>query len=246
MAPRRDRTRRALAIDHPTSVAFLDESGSIAQDRIFAVGCLKLENPSVLLRALQRLRDRRQWYAEIHFQQVKDRAIPIYQEIIELIAATSGATFSCFVADRHVADPVQRFGSPWRAYEKLATQLLLGSIAREELVTVLADDYSTPPGVQFEVDVREEVNRRLGRLGVVSICRLSSHAADGLQLVDLLTSAVCFEYRQSVGLAATQNPKAELAHFVRQTFAVDSFLNGHRDQRLNVAQYADLPGPEPQ
>jgi hypothetical protein len=35
---------------------------------------------------------------------------------------------SCFVADRATADPVERFGSPRPAYERLATQPLPGTV----------------------------------------------------------------------------------------------------------------------
>ena len=47
----------------------------------------------------------------------------------------------------------------------------------------------------FETDVRESVNSRLGRLAVTSVCRLHSRAAVPLQLVDMLTAAVAFEFR---------------------------------------------------
>jgi hypothetical protein len=136
-----------------------------------------------------------------------------------------------------VADPVSRFGSPWAAYERLAAQLLIGSIQPEELVCVLADEYSTPDHVQFEKDVRELVNTRLGRLAVTSVCRLDSRAAVPLQLVDLLTAAVAFEFRQSLGLAGTTSPKADLARYVRDAYAVASFLGGVDRRGINVKTY---------
>jgi len=75
------------------------------------------------------------------------------------------------------------------------------------------------------------------RSAITKVLRLRSHAADGLQLADLLTSAVTFEFRQSVGHAGEHSPKAQLALYVRSAFGVGSFLNGHRDSRLNVALY---------
>lgn len=225
--------RDTLPYDHPTAVVFLDESGSISQDRFFSVGCLKIAEPSVLLRAVQKLRDQHHWYNEIHFTELTSKALPFYERVVELIAA-SDAEYSCFVADRQAADPVVRFGTPWRAYEKLASQLLLGSIKPRELVTVLADNYSTPDDVFFEQDVRAEVNRRLKRLAVLSVCRLDSGAADPLQLVDLLTSAVTFEFRQSAGIAGAKSPKAKLAAKVRAEYGVSSFLQSHKGARVNV------------
>lgn len=159
--------------------------------------------------------------------------------MIRTIAAADGAEFSCFVADRDAFDPVARFGSPWVAYEKLATQLLIGSVRPGQLLSVLADNYSTPDHVMFEQDVRKEVNRRLRRLAVVTVCRLDSRAADPLQLVDLLTSAVTHEFRQSAGLAGSASPKAHLAAELRSSYGVESCMSGCEAPALNVKLYRE-------
>src|SRR5690606_29411616 len=150
------------------------------------------------------LRDRRRWYGEFHFAALKPRDVRLYKEVVDIVAS-SDAVFSCFVVDRHAGDPVARFGGPWKAYEKLASQLLVGSIRQGELVTVLADDYSAPDDVYFERDVCAAVNTRFNRLAVAKVVRLNSKAADGLQLADLLTSATTFEFRQAAGLAGTRS-----------------------------------------
>lgn len=158
----------------------------------------------------------------------------------------SDASFSCFVADRQQHDPVSRFGTPWAAYQRLAEQLILGSISQREILTVLADNYSTPAHVTFEEDLKRDVNRRLGRLGVLNVCRLDSRSTDALQVVDLLTSAVTFEFRQSAGLVAgTSSPKAQLAAYVRTTYGVRSCMNGCRCKGLNVALYEDTTTTRP-
>jgi hypothetical protein len=218
----------------------LDESGSISNDRFFVVGCLKVPEPSDLLRAVQKLRDRAHWYQEIHFVDMTKKSLGFYKQVVDTIAGAD-AQYSCFVADRDTADPLFRFGTPWRAYEKLAEQLLIGSIHNRsrELITVLADNYSTPDDVFFEKDVRSAVNRRLRRLAIASVCRLDSRAADPLQLVDLLTSAVTFEFRQSAGLASEYSPKAQLAQYVRDAYGVDTFLNSYRGPKMNVQIYRE-------
>jgi Protein of unknown function (DUF3800) len=220
---------------------FLDEAGFIARDRFFAVGCLKLSEPSVLLRQIQKLRDQQQAYYEIHFKNATRNSLPFYRAVVDLVSASDGS-FSCFVVDREASDPVARFGSHWLAYEKLAKQLLLGTIRRRELLVVLADNYSTPANIVFEQDVRAAVNKHLKRLAVVSVCRLDSKATDALQIADLLTSAVAHEFRQAAGVASKYNAKAVLAKYVRSQYGVESCLNGCRDDRLNVALYgADPP-----
>ena len=102
---------------------------------------------------------------------------------------------------------------------------------------VLADEYSTPDDVCFETDVRESVNSRLGRLAVTGVCRLDSRAAVPLQLVDMLTAAVAFEFRQALGLAGARSPKAELARYVRDAYGVPSFLPGIDRKGINVKTY---------
>jgi Protein of unknown function (DUF3800) len=227
-----------LSCEHPTATVFLDEAGFIARDRFFAVGCLKLSEPSILLRKIQKLRDQRQAYYEIHFKNVTKHSLPFYRAVVDLVAASDGS-FSCFVVDREASDPIARFGSHWLAYEKLSKQLLLGTIRRRELLVVLADNYSTPDNVFFEQDVRAAVNKQLRRLAVVSICRLDSKTSDALQIADLLTSAVAHEFRQAADMASKYNAKAVLAKYVRSQYGVKSCLSGCRDERLNVALYAE-------
>ncbi|MGH7761327.1 MAG: hypothetical protein ACREOY_07920 [Candidatus Dormibacteraceae bacterium] len=127
----------SLPPSHPTAVAFLDESGSIASDRFFAVGCLKLLDPSSLLRSIQRLRDREHWYDEIHFADLTRDTLPSYRNVVDVLAETATLRFSCFVADRSVSDPIARFGSSANAYRKMAEQLIIGSIAPNEILTSL-------------------------------------------------------------------------------------------------------------
>jgi hypothetical protein len=219
--------RGTLPATTATGVVFLDETGTIDRGRFFGVGCLKLDEPSVLLRQVQALRDRRNFHIahgnELHFADVTRGTLPIYKEAIDLVAA-SGASFSCFIADRTANDPVARFGSSWKAYEKLATQLLLGTISPREILTVLADNYSTPQTVQFEIDVKNAVNRRLhGRLAVSSVFRLDSKSTDGLQLVDILLGAVAFEYKLNTGKCTPGSVKDQLRQHVLSRYSVASF-----------------------
>ncbi len=225
-----------LRRDHRTAAAFLDETGSISQDRFFAVGCLILPEPSDVLREVQRLRDVDHWYDEIKWVDLTETSLPFYKKLIDVVA-NSDARFSCFVSDREAADPVARFGDEWKAYEKLATQLIVGTSRPYELLSVMADNYSTPDGVEFEKELRAEVNRRLSCLQAVTVCRLDSRSCDALQLVDVLTGAIAFEYRQAAGLAGTRSAKAKAAEYVRGAYGVESVLGGTKVDRLNIAVY---------
>jgi hypothetical protein len=72
--------------------------------------------------------------------------------------------------------------------------------------------------------------------------RLDSRSADPLQMADLLTAAVAFEFRQHAGLAGARSPKARLADHVRTIFNVSSFRDpppGDMTSRLSVRMYRD-------
>ena len=230
-------TKIQLRRDHAAAAAFLDETGAIAQDRFFAVGCLVVPQPNDIFRRVQKLRDKIHWYDEIKWVDLTMTSLPFYTELVGAVV-DSNSRFSCFVADRDVADPVARFKQDaWLAYEKLATQLLIGTSKPYELVSVMADNYSTPDSVDLEKQLRDEVNRRLKCLQAVTVSRLDSRSCDGLQLVDVLTGAVAFEHRQNAGLAGTKSAKARLAEYVRQVYDVETTLEGCKTGKLNVALY---------
>lgn len=230
-----------LSRDHPCATVFLDETGAIARDRIFAIGLLKVAEPATLLRAVQKWRDRRHWYNEIKYYDVTRGSLDLYREVVDISLGAAGVQFYCFVADRDVADPVTRFGTQWDAYEKMAEQMVTASIKPGELLTVLADNYSTPDEVLFEQTLRANINRRLRRLAVVSVCRLDSKSSDGLQVADLLTSACALEFRIAAGLASPTSTKAVLAEHVRAALGASSCLSGWRNERHSVAIYGATP-----
>lgn len=238
-ATRRTRMRgsnaRALRRDHPTATAFLDETGAIANDRIFGVGLLKLTEPARVLRRIQKLRDRHHWYKEIKFGAVTSGSLALYKEVVD--ACMDEAEFFCFVADRQKADPIERFGTSWDAYGKLAEQLTVAALHPDELVSIMADNYSTPDHVLFEENLRSSVNRRLERLAVVSVVRQDSRSSDGLQIADMLTSGAAFEFRAEVGLASTKKEKAQLAAHVRGALGATSCLAGWRSGSHSVQIY---------
>jgi hypothetical protein len=78
------------------------------------------------------------------------------------------------------------------------------------LLSVMTDNYSTPPSVGGEPEVGMSADR--------SACRLDSRATDALQVVDVLTGAVAFEHRQKAGLAGTKSAKAGIARHLRSAY----------------------------
>ena len=228
----------SLKRGHPVATAFLDESGIISADRFFSIGMVKSAKAPKLLRSIQKLRDQMHWYDEIKWYDITKDSIATYKQIIDVcFSDPTLLEFYCFVADRSVADPITRFGSQWDAYGKLAEQLVVASAHPDELMAIMADNYSTPDHILFEEDLRAAVNRRLGRLAAVSVVRLDSRSSDGLQIADLLTSAVTFEFRQNAGLASAKSPKGQVATYVRKSLGCRSALTGWRNSRHNTAIY---------
>lgn len=228
---------RQLRRNHPCATAFLDETGAINRDQIFGVGLLRVEEPSRLLRAIQKERDRAHWYKEIKFSDLTLSSLSFFKRITDVCFRLDSVSFYCFIADRAQDDPVERFGSAWAAYGKLAEQLVVGAMHQGELMNVLADNYSTPDSVLFEEDLRRSVNQRLNRLAVTSVCRLDSRSADGLQVADVMTSAVALEFRHQLGKASATSPKGQLSLHVRQHLGTNSCLGGFRNDRHSVAIY---------
>jgi hypothetical protein len=219
-------TASGLPANHPCRVGYLDETGVIATDDVFAVGCLVVEDADPLLRAITSLRDRERYYGEFHFNQVTQRNRRLYQEFTDAISSEAWS-YEMVLADRQVADVVEIAGDRWRAYEVLATQLLTTCLQGPELLTVLADEYKTPPGVTFEETVRTETNAQLGRLAVPAIVRVTSHASDLMQVADTLTSIAAFPTRVAQGHASFKSVKGKLAsRFLRKN-----------DRRLPVSPY---------
>jgi hypothetical protein len=224
-----------LKRDHPTCTGFLDESGMISQDRYFCIGMVKTKKAPQLLRGVQKLRDQLHWYSEIKWYDITKDSIDQYKRIVDIcLADKSLLEFWCFVADRKVNDPIAQFGSQWDAYGKLAEQLLVASVHPNELISLMADNYSTPDTILFEEDLQAAVNRRLKRLAVVSVVRLDSRSCDGLQIADLLTSAVLHEFRVDVGLAKASSPKGIVAAHIRSALGTTSCIGGWRNAQHSV------------
>jgi hypothetical protein len=219
---------------------FLDETGTLGgpRDLFFAVGLMRCRNPYELQRPMQRIRDKQHFYDEIKWNQVSAKKLPLLISLVDVFFA-SDATFSAFITDKQKHDVIKRFGGQFGAYECLSRQLVRASIKPGETMFLIADEYSTPPMETFEENVRDYVNRKLRRTAVAGVCRMRSSGVDLLQLIDLLLGAVVYEYKGSAGAVgmAKYKPKVQLLNHIKQKAGVKTFIGGHRDDRLNIADY---------
>jgi hypothetical protein len=230
--------RQSKAIKH--AFGFLDETGTLGsgRDPFFAVGLLRCPEPYDLLRPIQRIRDKQHFYDEIKWSKVSIKKLPLLKALIDVFLS-SDASFSALVCDKREHDIIERFGGQFPAYDFLARQLIWGSIHRGEIMWVVADEYSTPPGHHFEENVRDYVNSKVRRDAVAGVCRMRSSGVDLLQLIDLLLGAVVYEYKAERGVVGLgkYKPKVQLLDYLKQQTGVTSFVGGHKDGRLNIQDY---------
>jgi hypothetical protein len=190
-----------------------------------------------VLRPLQRMRDRGKFYDEIKWNKVSAKKMPLLQTGIDVFFGCQDASFSAFIVDKQQHDVIARFGGQFEAYDALARQLVRGSIRRGEVLWVIADEYSTPPTVTFEENVRDYVNHKLRRQAVAGVCRMRSSGVDLLQLTDILLGAAVFEHKLARGLASYK-PKRELLDYIKHKAGATTFIGGYQDNRLNVREYS--------
>lgn len=232
----------ALPPDHPTAMAFIDESGVIAHDRFFVLGCLVTDVAPALARSVQIYRDRVHFYDELHFARITGATQPHHEAMIRLLARAfqhGQARFNCCVADRTSLDVVKAFGGPYGAYEGVATRLLVNASARPGLISAIADNYSAPDGVTFEENVQAAVNSVYDELRIASLLRLDSRSSDLLQLADLLTSVVGFEFRIGAGLASHTSRKGRFMAWAREHLGCRTFTRSG-NPAIRVDAYAPV------
>jgi Protein of unknown function (DUF3800) len=239
-------TSIAVPARYPTSLIYLDESGSRASaDRFFVVGAVKVRRHGDFARAVREVRDRHSHHRrEFKFSQITRGALGTYYDLSDQLDNTDIHVAAC-VVDRQVFDPFQGGVPSWQVHVDVASQLLLGCINRREQVGVLLDAITTPRGVSFEDKVKEQVNGRLRNLSVVTAACLNSKSSDGLQVADLVASAIAFERRRLGGQSGNANsPKAKVAVRLRAAVGGVTFADG-RTNRVNIATYRGRPQRRP-
>lgn len=236
----RSRIGRSKRLKMQHAFMFLDETGTLGGERdpFFAVGLLHCAEPYQLLRPIQRIRDTEHFYDEMKWNKVSNKNLPILQDVISIVLSRP-CRFHVFIADKQKHDVIGRFGGQFKAYEWLARQLVIGTVRPKEVVWVIADEYSTPPKVTFEENVRDHVNRRLKRTAVAGVCRMRSGGVDLLQVIDLLLGAIVYEFKSESGAVKTASykPKTKLLEHLKKETGVETFVGGYRDDRLQVEVY---------
>lgn len=211
---------------YPTSIVYIDESGTASNGRVFVAGAVKVRSHGQLFRTVRALRDRRNFRSEFRFNRIGQGNLDMYQDLVDLMIG-GDTVFFATVVDRQVFDPAHGGKPRWRAHADVTAQLLSACINQRELVTATMDLIDTPEDVAMEDEVRRRVHQRLRSGSLVSAACHDSRSTDGLQLADLVAGAVAYERRRlNGGKESMTTPKGQLVE--------------HLKRRLNVADLQDV------
>lgn len=153
------------------------------------------------------------------------------------VLARSDAHLAACVVDGSVHNPFKGSTADWKVHARLTSQLVTGCVNRNELVGLLIDGISTPPGCSLEEDVRTQTNRRFGATAVVSAACLDSRTNDLLQLADLVAGAIYHERRRIGGLGGkASSDKTKVALRLAAAFGRPDLADG-RYNRINIQTY---------
>lgn len=212
---------------------WVDESGAknTAND-CFVIAAIKTRHPDDLQRAIQAVRDQHHNTDEMKFGRVKESNAKVCRDVIDVLEE-SDARLVATVVDGSVYNPF-RGGTPvWSVHADIVTQMLVGSINKNEIATVMMDVVSTPPDRSMGSLVKRQVNSRIGATTVVTAVTLNSKTNDCLQAADLVAGAI-FHERLRTRAGATSPEKARVARHLAATFGVDNLREDVRSKRFNI------------
>ena len=226
-----------LPLNHPASVMFIDESGSKGSGgQFFVMAGIKTRRLGELLREVEQVRDSHRFRGELKFSGLTRNSLRLYQDLINVILR-SDTHIQAFVIDKQLWNPFENV-EQWEGRVSVTKQLTIGSTNKGEIVTLLMDDSSSPKGVSIPEQVRSQVNDKFGCTAVAAAIALKSQSNDGLQLADLVASAINFDRqkRANITLAtkpSENSPKAIVTRQLAAAFGLPDFRDT-RDERVNI------------
>lgn len=227
--------RIMLPLRSTGAVYFIDEAGSKGTaGKYFVTGAVKTTNPDLLSRAVKACRDRHKFTRadELKFSKVTKTSEPILAEVIRE-AIKAGCQFGAFVLDKRHFDPWSG-RKQWQGHLVATERLLRGLVTRREVSIALLDHIDVPEGTSYGDELMRKCNSRFGNKRLVSAISLDSRTCAGLQVADLLASAV-FHARKKIeekgleGFLEDPTPKARLSRDIAAALGVSHFTDCETD-----------------
>ena len=209
---------------------YLDETGllhSPSTDKVFGLGLIICHNPKQLHRAIIAYRNKRKFYKEFKFSDIRDQNLPVYKGLLDIFFTTTNVSFSCLVFDKKQLDLKKYFNDNYeRAYGVYVARLISSALEAESskgsnYIVLLADDVSTSKDDRFEKVVKEKVKQRLRRNAVFGVARLESHAITEIQMTDVLLGIVAYAYKVKFGMVKANGAKLEIVKYLQKKLDVE-------------------------
>jgi hypothetical protein len=189
-----------------------------------------------LQREIHAIRQRHDYTGEFKFSKITDRNIRRFFDLIEVLA-DSDVRLVATIVDGARYNPFK--GRPqWEAHAGVISQLIIGTMNKNEIATVIVDGISTPPGCSVGTNIKRGVNSRLRATAVAQAFCLDSRTNDLLQAADLVSGAI---FNQRSGQGRSDSPKGKVARRLANAFDIADFS----DQRKGRVTFATLDAPRP-
>ncbi|OGH77470.1 MAG: hypothetical protein A2224_03710 [Candidatus Magasanikbacteria bacterium RIFOXYA2_FULL_40_20] len=219
---------------------FLDESGNLnnAENNFFTIGIIKCSQPYYLYSKLLYERNKRNFHDEMKFNKISKNNIDFIKFAIEAFLDTKSIYFYSYTVDKSGVYFKNNYdNNQWVAYEEISIKLLESAVIGtqgNEIIILIADHVTTPKNVKYEVNVKNNINRKQKRLSVAGVCRFDSKGNDLLQVVDLFIGAINYDLKTNFNLVSGDKHKKDFVNFIKQQLGVASFLDGYRDRKFNI------------
>lgn len=230
---------------------YLDETGllhSPATDKVFGLGLTICHNPKQLHRDIINFRNKRKFYKEFKFTDIRNENLPVYKGLIDIFFNSKNVSFSCLVFDKKQLDLKKYFkGDYERAYGVYVARLVSGALEAEaskgsNYIVILADDVSTSKDDKFEKVVKDKVKMRLRRNAVFGVARLESHAITEIQMTDVLLGIVAYSFKVKFGLVKASGAKLQMVKYLQKKLDIEKLSQSHERKmrgglRFNVEEF---------
>lgn len=212
-------------------VYFVDEAGSKGSlGDYFVTAAVRTTNPDLVSRKMKAIRDQHGFTKaeELKFNSVTRNSAPVLANIFRGVVEC-GCTFGAFVLDKRHFDPWSN-RTQWQGHLFATERLLRRLVTRREVAIALHDHIDVPEGVSYGDNLVSKVNTRFGNKRLATAVSLDSRTSPGLQIADLLASAV-FHARKNVeahgieGFLTNQTPKARLSREIATSLGSSYFAD---------------------